>query len=379
MERGNYSEAIRTAVEMVEGKNTLAFPQKTVAELHEVLAQSTFRMDDPECVARYERALQAWERVPAAEYDIARVAGNLGWVLVIYENDLSRAEQLYRRAIRIQERLGGAEHPSLVKSVHWLLDLLDQECRTIEAQGELERLVRIYARHPADARAPFYVNRFRAQLARRRGQLMYAMALMSEAITMLDEGELWSGESAVGFKVPAYDFLASMARDSGQYDKSLQFTEAEFLLARDDHRGLDFPVLDLYFAYDAARDGRIGAHAEKYDVRSVAAGAELFRSVLPPVESCAPELGPRPRGWLHRGVEGDERVDRCFADQAGLGPSRVQIQVLMRIQNRTVVAAKAAGLNAETAALDCAARSVVGITMEGPQDFNFLSVYWSNH
>jgi len=376
-DKGDFDGAIKVANDALAGAlDRSDVSRKTIASLTELVAHSAFEGGHPDAPTQFAAALSAWEKVPNSDEDVARVAGLNGLALVLMDVDLAGAEKQYRRSSAILERLHGVSDPALIMSLHYILDLLDQECRVTEFQGVLAHLEKIYDLHPGQDCAAFYRLRFHALAARRQGDAARAQILMGQAIAALEKTETDTHQSQAGLKRAAYELLGNIARDRGQYADAMRAAElgsAIIIDARDSEIYDSDYSLGLHFNYEAANDARLQSNDAKFHVRSARTGAPLFELPLPAIESCQPEIGPEPQGWVFRAGATRELIAHCFETETS---PNAHVSVMMRVGSGLIVAAEAAGHNVDPAGLECASHAVLALPMPGPHDFNFVRDDW---
>lgn len=106
------------------------------------------------------------------------------------------------------------------------------------------------------------------------------------------------------------------------------------------------------------------------------AGAEFFTSTVPAIEPCQPDSSSELGGWIFRGERASEQLADC-ADIATPPMSADSVMyALMRVENGLVVAARVVGIGVEPTTLNCAARKVIGLSVPGPHDFNFVDALY---
>jgi tetratricopeptide (TPR) repeat protein len=383
----SFAKAARLAQATLDAVDATRITPRTKARLLQVIGQASFRamadksddqfdpaLADLDCRERCEISLTAWQAVPGAEEEVAGVAAGCGWIAML-RGDPVKAEQRYEQAHAIQTRLYGSTDARLLWDTGYLFDLFDQQCRLPELQRELARFEHIYAAHPREVSAAFYLDRYRGVVARRNGDLSGATALLVRAVRELEGSQGSDLLSERKLKRTTLNLLEEAALDGGRYADALRFTELEPTFTDADHQLDEDEQFQLHFAYAAAGDARCSAHDQKYLIRSTRAGGEPFPKSLPAIERCAPRPGKL--GWLFRGKEAEDRIARCFENSQQSNSTQASLRALMRVESGAVVAAEVAGIGADAAQLDCAARAVIALPVPAPHDFNFIDANYS--
>lgn len=373
---GDFAQAKAMAEATIPKAQDAKACPRTLAELRIILAEAEFALRDAHAEEACEEAMRDWEVLPRSEENIAKISHWLGFILTV-RLELRRAEPYLHRSIKLFERVHGQYDPSLLDPLYALLDLYDQECRVSEEHPLIERVQRIGSAHkPLERLTPFLLLRLRALVARREGNLDLATELLGKALETLPPLGASPNAHLRAYASVAYAALAEFALDQGRYGDMLRFAEAECAIdaTRTDAERQDWAK--LHFAYEANHNPELAKHDLKYALKATRGGGELFPAALPKVEHCVPETTLNPRGWMNRTPETNEIISRCVDGSSAPMTKEGEVQVLMRIENEAVVAAEAVGYGIDSSVLECAASRVIGVSVTGPHDFNFIRGYY---
>ncbi len=166
----------------------------------------------------YRRALKIWERVLGPDHPVT--ASSLNNLALLYQaqGKLTDAEPLHRRALEIRERVLGPDHPDTALSLNNLAGLYQSQGKLTEAEPRYRRALEIFERvlgpdHPQTALS---LNNL-AELFRAQGKLTEAEPLLRRALEIR--------ERVLGPDHP--NTALSLNNLAGLYQTQGKLTEAE--------------------------------------------------------------------------------------------------------------------------------------------------------
>ena len=142
---GNYAEAVestRRAVQRSEAAFGGAHPN-VAADLAALAAALDALGEHQEAAELNQRAFTILERLPGTDYDLATLHNNIG-VAASDRGDATMAEDHYRRALVIKERIFGPDHPDVAMTLHNLGALAADNGDDAGATLLLQRALKIF-------------------------------------------------------------------------------------------------------------------------------------------------------------------------------------------------------------------------------------------
>lgn len=347
---------------LIDGAGNAGLGAVRQAELLDCRARVAFWRLDYEAVGLAEANVRSWESLPGHTDRLVHSLNFHGQCLAAFHVDMAAAERQFRRALALADTTQ-ADPSERGDALFYLYDLLDQECRSEEADTVLTRLEEVYRERPKEAQAfPGVTQRFRAMLARRRGQLEPATTILNELLSSLDATKT---ESA--YFDSLFELIAEYQRDAGNYAEALRTTELRLTYGSSSQER----IFDLAFAYEAAGDPRLGELEQQASLGHSRAGQQLFPSKLRAVEACQAESLSAPVGWFYRDPGTRELTDRCFVELKRPHHEKASLRLVMRIDEGKVVASGVRGQAVDEAVLRCVAEGALGLAYPAPHDFNF--------
>jgi tetratricopeptide (TPR) repeat protein len=222
-ELGKYREGIPPAEEAVKIANLKASPLKLANYLNDLASIYYFQGDHSEAEPLYVRALEIDKRIYGADHpDVATSLNNLA-ELYKSQGKYSEAEPLYVRSLEIRERQLGADHPHVATSLNNLALLYESQGKYSEAEPLYVRSLEIRERqlgadHPHVATS---LNNL-AALYVSQGKYSEAEPLYLRSLKIL--------ERQLGADHP--DVATSLNNLAGLYKSQGKYNEAEPLLVR---------------------------------------------------------------------------------------------------------------------------------------------------